>query len=368
MSRSLKKGPFVDTPLLEKIEAMNRGGEKKVDQDLVAPLDGRARDGRAHARRAQREEVHPGVRHREHGRPQARRVRADAAVQGAHDQEREGRDRRGGGAGARRRPRRRPGAHHDRGAGDGTSTSGPRPRRPGWCSISSAAATSTRRWRRCSSRRKGVARRRREGAAVGDRQRAAEGRVRRRRRPAVRRGVLRGPGAVDEADPAGADGTRVPRREADGAPDRARWPSGRRPRWSRLPRPSAGRGSRKPAAAAAREGGRRIRQSEDRAAAQAGRGGEVGFRRGEARGSESSPVRIPARLQQDLAVAVVRRPRLREAAARGPGAQERPEEAVRARGRLEDRDRARGQQAEDRHPHLAARASSSAARARRSTS
>ena len=30
MSRSLKKGPFVDTALLEKIEAMNRGGDKKV--------------------------------------------------------------------------------------------------------------------------------------------------------------------------------------------------------------------------------------------------------------------------------------------------------------------------------------------------
>ena len=30
MSRSIRKGPFVDTPLLEKIEAMNRGGEKKV--------------------------------------------------------------------------------------------------------------------------------------------------------------------------------------------------------------------------------------------------------------------------------------------------------------------------------------------------
>ena len=30
MSRSLKKGPFVDVPLLEKIEIMNRGGEKKV--------------------------------------------------------------------------------------------------------------------------------------------------------------------------------------------------------------------------------------------------------------------------------------------------------------------------------------------------
>ena len=31
MGRSLKKGPFVDTPLLEKIENMNRAGiEKKV--------------------------------------------------------------------------------------------------------------------------------------------------------------------------------------------------------------------------------------------------------------------------------------------------------------------------------------------------
>jgi small subunit ribosomal protein S19 len=30
MSRSLKKGPFIDTPLLEKVEAMNRASEKKV--------------------------------------------------------------------------------------------------------------------------------------------------------------------------------------------------------------------------------------------------------------------------------------------------------------------------------------------------
>jgi small subunit ribosomal protein S19 len=30
MGRSLKKGPFVDTPLLEKVEVMNRGSEKKV--------------------------------------------------------------------------------------------------------------------------------------------------------------------------------------------------------------------------------------------------------------------------------------------------------------------------------------------------
>ena len=30
MGRSLKKGPFVDTHLLEKVEVMNRGGDKKV--------------------------------------------------------------------------------------------------------------------------------------------------------------------------------------------------------------------------------------------------------------------------------------------------------------------------------------------------
>ena len=30
MSRSLKKGPFVDTSLREKVETMNRAGEKKV--------------------------------------------------------------------------------------------------------------------------------------------------------------------------------------------------------------------------------------------------------------------------------------------------------------------------------------------------
>ena len=30
MSRSLKKGPFVDLPLLEKVEGMNQSGDKKV--------------------------------------------------------------------------------------------------------------------------------------------------------------------------------------------------------------------------------------------------------------------------------------------------------------------------------------------------
>ena len=60
--------------------------------------------------------------------------------------------------------------------------------------------------------RKSIAARHREGAAVGDCQRAAEGRVQRRRRSAVRVGVLRQPGAVAEAGASGADGPRVPRR------------------------------------------------------------------------------------------------------------------------------------------------------------
>ena len=34
MGRSLKKGPFIDLHLLEKVEVMNRGGEKKVIKTL----------------------------------------------------------------------------------------------------------------------------------------------------------------------------------------------------------------------------------------------------------------------------------------------------------------------------------------------
>ena len=106
MGRSLKKGPFVDTHLLEKIEVMNRERGQEGHQDVVAPVDRDPRDGGAHARRAQRQQVHPGVRDREHGRPQAGRVRADAAVQGTHDQGgRADRPRRRR-AGRRRRPAR----------------------------------------------------------------------------------------------------------------------------------------------------------------------------------------------------------------------------------------------------------------------
>jgi ribosomal protein L23 len=52
------------------------------DQDLVAALHHTARFRRADHRRAQRQAAHSRLHHREHGRPQARRVRAYADLQG----------------------------------------------------------------------------------------------------------------------------------------------------------------------------------------------------------------------------------------------------------------------------------------------
>ena len=63
MSRSVKKGPFVDLPLLEKIEVMNRSGDQEGHQDLVPPVHRGAGDDRTHGRGSQRQEVRAGVRH-----------------------------------------------------------------------------------------------------------------------------------------------------------------------------------------------------------------------------------------------------------------------------------------------------------------
>src|SRR5262249_16803391 len=76
----------------------SRRRRQEGHQDVVASIDGDSRDGGTYPRGAQREEVHPGVHHREHGRPQARRVRADQDLQGPHHE--------GGRASGRRRRRR----------------------------------------------------------------------------------------------------------------------------------------------------------------------------------------------------------------------------------------------------------------------
>jgi ribosomal protein S19 len=49
MGRSLKKGPFVDTPLRNSVEALNARNEKK---DVVPSLHHCSGDDRPHDRRA----------------------------------------------------------------------------------------------------------------------------------------------------------------------------------------------------------------------------------------------------------------------------------------------------------------------------
>ena len=78
MSRSSKKGPWVEERLMARIEALNAENNKKMLQHVVARVDDLPGDGRSHDRGARRQEARAGVRQRVDGRAQARRVRADA--------------------------------------------------------------------------------------------------------------------------------------------------------------------------------------------------------------------------------------------------------------------------------------------------
>jgi hypothetical protein len=87
MARSIKKGFFVDYHLFEKIEKANKSGAKKPIQtwsrrSTITP-DFVGHTFNVHNGKA----LHRRARHREHGRPQARRVRPDPRLQGArrHD-------------------------------------------------------------------------------------------------------------------------------------------------------------------------------------------------------------------------------------------------------------------------------------------
>ena len=215
MSSSLKKGPFIDTHLLEKIEVMNRGGREEGHQDLVAALDGDPRDGRAHAGGAQREEVHPGLRHREHGRAQARRVRADPArSRGTRRRRREGGERRSG-------SREAGSEAHDAKRKPPRATSAPRPRRRAWCSISIRGKDVNQALATLQFTRKGIAadveKVLRSAIANAQQKDGFSGDVDRLFVSAC----YAEPGAVGEAGAAGPDGPGVPRAEADGASDRA---------------------------------------------------------------------------------------------------------------------------------------------------
>ena len=62
-----EKGSVCGRPPDEEDRAAQPAVREESGQDLVATVDDCARDGRAHARRPQRQEVHPRVYHREHG-------------------------------------------------------------------------------------------------------------------------------------------------------------------------------------------------------------------------------------------------------------------------------------------------------------
>ncbi len=77
MARSIKKGPYIQECLLRKIDTEAGVPSKKVIKTwsrrstIIPEFVG------LHLRRAQRQEVHPGFRDREHGGAQAWRIRAD---------------------------------------------------------------------------------------------------------------------------------------------------------------------------------------------------------------------------------------------------------------------------------------------------
>jgi hypothetical protein len=83
MGRSLKKGPYIEERLERRVEELNRARQKKVLKtwsrrstilpEFVGP----------YPCRPQRKEVHPRVRHREHGGASVGGVRPHAVVPGA---------------------------------------------------------------------------------------------------------------------------------------------------------------------------------------------------------------------------------------------------------------------------------------------
>jgi len=81
MTRSLKKGPFVDHHLLAKTEKAVANKDKKTDQNLVAPFHDPARFHRPDHCGPQRQATRAGLYHRPDGGSQVGRIRADSDLQ-----------------------------------------------------------------------------------------------------------------------------------------------------------------------------------------------------------------------------------------------------------------------------------------------
>ncbi len=81
MGRSVKKGPFTDTHLEAKMAVLDGRQRKKSGAHVVAPLHHSSGIRRSYRSGSQRQEIHSGLRHREHGGAQAGRVFADPHIQ-----------------------------------------------------------------------------------------------------------------------------------------------------------------------------------------------------------------------------------------------------------------------------------------------
>src|SRR5688572_21422204 len=210
MSRSLKKGPFVDTSLLEKLESLNRANEKKViktwsRRSTVIP------EMVGHTMAVHNGKKFIPVYVTENMVGHKLGEFAPTRTFKGHTTKTE----------AAARPLVVEEPRHDRGSGNRARhphlgpEGGPRVR------------ADSRQGREPGARDAPVhpqddRARAGEGPPLGGGQRAAEGWLQRRHRAAVRGGVLCEPGAVDEAGAPRADGPGVSRDQADGAPHGAR--------------------------------------------------------------------------------------------------------------------------------------------------
>jgi small subunit ribosomal protein S19 len=211
MSRSLKKGPFVDVPLLEKVEVMNRNNDKKVIKTwsrrstVVPEMVGHTlavHNGRKFIPVYITENM-VGHKLGEFAPTRAFKghtTKSDKAASVAPPR-RQGRNASPGACNGEVHPHL--GAEGR--AGDGPD---PRPRRQ--------PALATLRFAR-KSVAKDIEKVLRSAIANAT---LKEG-LRRRRRAALRRLLLREPGALAEAHPPRPDGPCLPRRQADRAPDGA---------------------------------------------------------------------------------------------------------------------------------------------------
>jgi ribosomal protein L22 len=83
MTRSLKKGPFVDHHLMAKVEKASAIKDKKPIKTWSRRSAPSCPSSSADGCRAQRQAARAGVRDRPDGRPQARRIRPHPLVQGS---------------------------------------------------------------------------------------------------------------------------------------------------------------------------------------------------------------------------------------------------------------------------------------------